>query len=307
MEREFSQLARRGRTSPRRYLVSALILVIIWFGSGYLFLEIPILIAGADGDPGTYLDGETGELVGINPLVDYAAVLLSFVVVLAGVYLVVRFIHQRPFLSLVTPGPGVNWRRMAQGFGLWLAVVAVASLAGYLLDPARYTLDFEPGSFLVLLLVAGMLVPIQTSTEELLFDGFVLQGFGLFLRNIFLLAAVMGLVFIPGHLGGRESLGDFLGAGGYYFVFGGFFALITLLDNGLELALGAHAANNLFIDLLFDYETYWISLPAVFTVSDQEPGLVVYDVLSFLIMAAVFYLLAFRLFRKPSKPGRGSK
>ena len=305
MENEFRGLARRGNTSPGQYLLSGAILVALWFGSGYLFLEIPVFIANSDGNPDTYLDSE-GVLVGIDPLVDYAAVLLSFAVVLAGAYLVVRFIHQRPFLSLVTPGSGVDWRRMSQGFGLWLGVIAAAAVAGYVLDPSRYTFIFEPGRFLVLLLLAVLLVPIQTSTEELLFDGYVLQGFGLFLRNTFVLAAIMGLMFIPGHVGGADlsSLGGFLAACGYSFVVGAFFAFITLKDNGLELALGVHAANNLFIDLLFDYETNWIATPALFTVSDPEPGFTVYNILSFLIMAAVFYLLAFRLLKKSGKKGR---
>ena len=300
MKNEFRGLARRGDNSPGKYLLSVGILVAIWFGSGYLFLEIPVYIADLDGNPNTYLDSE-GVLVGVDPLVDYTAVLLSFAVVLAGLYLVVRFIHRRPFLSLVTPGSGVDWRRMGQGFGLWMCVIVAAAVTGYLLGPSRYTLIFEPGRFLVLVLLAVVLVPIQTSTEELLFDGFVLQGFGLFLRNTFLLAAVMGLVFIPGHLGDPKSPGGFLAAVGYSFVVGAFFAFITLKDNGLELALGVHAANNIFIDLLFDYESSWIEKPAIFTISDPNPGFTVYNILSFLIMATLFYLLAFRLFGKSSK------
>ena len=304
LEGEFSQLARRGKTSPWRYLLSVAILVALWFGAGYLFYEIPVFVADLDGNPDTFFDPETAELVGIDPLVDYASVLLGFAVILAGVYLVVRFIHQRPFLSLVTPGSGVNGRRMAQGFGLWLVVIAAASVVGYLLDPSRYTLNFELGGFIPLLLLAMVLVPIQTSTEELLFDGFVLQGFGLFLRNTFVLAAIMGLVFIPGHVGGPDldSVRGFLAASGYSFVVGAFFAFVTLRDNGLELALGIHAANNLFIDLLFDYETSWIPTPAVFTVSDPDPDFTVYNILSFLIMAVVFYLLAFRV-KRWRKPG----
>lgn len=51
VETEFSQLARRGRTSPWRYLLSVLILLSLWLGSGYLFLEIPAFIADVDGNP----------------------------------------------------------------------------------------------------------------------------------------------------------------------------------------------------------------------------------------------------------------
>lgn len=40
-----------------------------------------------------------------------------------------------------------------------------------------------------------------------------------------------------------------------YFAVGAFLALITVRDGGLELALGAHAANNLFAALILNHVT----------------------------------------------------
>lgn len=40
----------------------------------------------------------------------------------AGLYVLARFVHRRPFLTLVTPGRRADWRRVAQGFGFFLAL-----------------------------------------------------------------------------------------------------------------------------------------------------------------------------------------
>jgi uncharacterized protein len=48
-----------------------------------------------------------------------------------------------------------------------------------------------------------------------------------------------------------------------YFTLAVFFTTITLQDNGLELALGVHAANNLFIVLLINTQDSALQSPAV--------------------------------------------
>ena len=53
----------------------------------------------------------------------------------------------------------------------------------------------------------------------------------------------------------------------YYFSMGAFLAYITLRDGRLELALGAHAANNLFSVLLANYKISALPSPSLFTVS----------------------------------------
>ena len=194
---------------------------------------------------------------------------------------------------------------MGQGFGLWLGAIAAAAVAGYLLDPSRYTFIFEPGRFLALATARGGARPAPDLHRRAALRRLrAPRASGCSSATPSCSRRSWASCSFPGHIGVTrtlESFGSFLAAGGYSFVVGAFFAFITLLDNGLELALGVHAANNLFIDLLFDYETGWIPTPALFTVSNPDPGFTVYNILSFLVMAAVFYLLAFRLTKKPGK------
>jgi hypothetical protein len=77
-----------------------------------------------------------------------------------------------------------------------------------------------------------------------------------------------------------------------YSLTGAALALYTLRDNRLELALGAHAANNLFSALFVNYTDSPLTTPALFTnpAIDAPLGFV-----SLVIITTVFYLVIFRL------------
>jgi len=72
----------------------------------------------------------------------------------------------------------------------------------------------------------------------------------------------------------------------YYFTVGLFMAVITLKDNRLELALGCHIGINLFV-LVANYSGSVLPVPSIFTVTVLDP---VYNLVSFIIMAGLFYL-----------------
>ena len=82
-----------------------------------------------------------------------------------------------------------------------------------------------------------------------------------------------------------------------YFVFGLFLAFITLRDNGLELALGMHAANNLFAALFANYTITALRSPSLFTIQTLDP---VYGLISVVIGMIVFYIILFALPKPPS-------
>jgi hypothetical protein len=77
-----------------------------------------------------------------------------------------------------------------------------------------------------------------------------------------------------------------------YFVFGFIFTLATVQDNGMELALGAHAANNLFAVLIANYTITALPSPALFTIQELEP---VYSLIALVVGSIVFFIICFRL------------
>ena len=94
------------------------------------------------------------------------------------------------------------------------------------------------------------MIPIQTSVEELIFRGYLMQGFGVLFRNRWLPLVLTSVLFGSLHLWNPEinKLGVHLIW--YYIGTGLFLGVITLMDDGIELALGFHAANNLVTVLL---------------------------------------------------------
>jgi membrane protease YdiL (CAAX protease family) len=140
------------------------------------------------------------------------------------------------------------------------------SLVEALVYPGRYVWTLNLGRFLPFLFLALIFIPIQTSAEELFFRGYVLQEFGLRWQNIWVLSGISGLLFGLPHLLNPEATVNFPLLGFYYFAFGFCLAFITLRDGKLELALGAHAANNLFSVIIANYTITALPSPSLFTI-----------------------------------------
>ena len=157
---EFSQLARRGENEVWRYAVFSPLVLLLSLSLTGLFSYPVRALAERDGDPNTYVDERTLEVVGYA-VPDFIALMLSFSTIWAGLYIVTRFVHRRPFLTLVTPSRRVDWRRLAQGFGLSLALSVPVFLVQYLLDPSGFEFVFDAGPFLLFVPVVLVLVPVQ--------------------------------------------------------------------------------------------------------------------------------------------------
>jgi membrane protease YdiL (CAAX protease family) len=221
----------------------------------------------------------------------------SFIPFLVMVLLAVRFIHDRPVKTLISAEAHIRWRRILAGAGVWLLIAALLSLVEALLYAGRYVLTFQPVRLLLFAVLALILIPIQTSAEELFFRGYLLQWIGLRLKNKWLLSLLNGILFFLPHTANPEMASGSILIGLGYFVMGFFLALITIQDNGMELALGMHAANNLFAGLFANYEVTALPSPSLFTVQFLDP---VYSLVSLIVGTVLFYLIFFRITRSGS-------
>ena len=91
---------------------------------------------------------------------------------------------------------------------------------------------------------------MQTSFEEYFFRGYMMQGLGVLVKNRWFPLILTSVIFGLMHMANPEvdKLGPIIMV--YYIGTGLFLGIITLMDEGLELALGFHAANNLITALL---------------------------------------------------------
>jgi len=259
----YLDLAHAGKNDWWRFVLAGLLILFMWQILGALpGAALFIWVMVRDGlRAGSAAGGLPGTTTG------FVALMLASVFFVCGIYLAMRFIHRRPFRTLVTPGRSIAWGRLFQGFGVWFALAALMSVFEAILFPGRYVWTLDLRRFLPFVFLALIFVPIQTSAEELFFRGYILQGVGLRLRNIWVLSAISGLLFGLPHLLNPEASVNYPLLFLYYFAFGFSLACITLQDGRLELALGAHAANNLFSSIFANYTITVLPTPSLFTIT----------------------------------------
>lgn len=285
----YLEVVRQGRNDWWRYLLSFPAILAIWFIVGSIPVVLLLAYISGDGDPATGFSG-TG-FVGVPVIVEFLFTMSSFIPLLVGTLLAVRFIHNRPLKTLVTGEARIRWGKIFAGAGVWLLIAAVISTIEALLYPGRYVLTFQPVTWTIFTVLALLLIPLQTSAEEFLFRGYLLQWMGLRLKNWWLLSFLNGLLFFLPHAANPEMATHSVLIGLGYFVMGFFLTLITLRDNGMELALGMHAGNNLFAALFANYSITALPSPSFFTIQTLDP---VYSLISLVLGMIVFYLVFFR-------------
>ena len=173
---------------------------------------------------------------------------------LLAIILCNKYINGNSFLSLTTSRQKIDYNRIFYSFTLWASFMVFSILLGYFMMPENYEINFNLKPFLILTLISFILFPIQTSAEEYLFRGYLMQNIGVISKNRWLPLIITSTAFGLVHAGNPEvaELGNLIFV---VYIGSGFFAgIITLMDEGLELALGWHAANNIALALLFTSE-----------------------------------------------------
>lgn len=197
--------------------------------------------------------------------------LIPFVVGLAALFFWVKYVHKQSIVSLTTSRKKIDWKRIWFAFFFWGIVSSGIVLLDYFMYPENYINNFNMEKFTILAIIAILLIPIQTSFEEYLFRGYIMQGVGALVKNRWLPLILTSVVFGVMHIANPEvgKLGYFIMV--YYIGTGFFLGIMTLMDEGLELALGFHAANNLFTALLVT--TDWTAFQTDSILKDiSDPG-----------------------------------
>jgi membrane protease YdiL (CAAX protease family) len=225
----------------------------------------------------------------LEPNLSLFLMLLSFAVAFPAIYLVVRYLHNQSFLSVTTARKKVDWGRIFFSFGLWAAITILITVVGYYTAPEDFVWNFKPVPFAILAVIAVLMVPLQTSTEEYVFRGYLMQGFGNLAKNRWFPLIMTSLIFGLMHIVNPEveKMGYIIMV--YYIGTGLFLGVITLMDDGMELALGFHAANNLIGALLITSD--WTAFQTNSALKDVSLPGVGYDV-----MMPIFIIFPILLF-----------
>lgn len=200
--------------------------------------------------------------------------LLTFVLTVPGILLVVNKLHDLPIMSIISKRKKIDYNRILFAFTIAGTIISLSVLIGYYLSPENYELNFKLKEFLILTIIAILFVPIQTSVEEIVFRGYLMQGFGHWLNSRFMALFLTSTIFGFLHFFNPEinKLGNSFII--LYIISSFTFGIMTLMDEGLELAMGFHAGNNLFIALLLTADwTVFNTDSLLIDISDPKIGL----------------------------------
>jgi len=196
-----------------------------------------------------------------------------------------RPLHNRSFAEVVNGTKQIRWQRVFTGFGIWFLLYALYLGISYAFNPDNFVFQFEISAFIPLLLISIFIMPLQTTFEELMFRGYLGQGIGAWTRNRWLVMIIPALLFGLMHSANPEVKEyGFWVAMPQYILFGLVFGLTTVLDDGIEISMGVHAANNIFAALFITNKSSVLQTPAVFNQQTVDAKM---ETLALLFMSVV--------------------
>ncbi|RNC87102.1 MAG: CPBP family intramembrane metalloprotease [Winogradskyella sp.] len=290
---DYIQQAYKGLHEWWRYLLGSIIVFIAWQIIGAIPLMIFLGIEVAKGASLSALSSIPDMVALLGSNLFLFLMLVSFAVGLIGVIFTSKVLHKQSFKDLTTTRQKIDWGRFWFIFILWGVFSSGMVLVDYYLSPEDYVFNFDAKKFAILATIAILLLPLQTSFEEYFFRGYLMQGFGVVFKNRWLPLIITSVGFGLLHIFNPEV--DTLGYSIMIFYIGTGFVLgiMTLMDEGLELALGFHAANNLFTALLVTADWTALQTDSILRdISDPTqtslaeiavPVLVIYPVLLFIL------------------------
>ncbi|KST67296.1 CPBP family intramembrane glutamic endopeptidase [Mastigocoleus testarum] len=288
MSQSYLEIAKQGKNALWRYFLGILLILFCWIFIGTIATLMFFALVVGD-------LSRLQEFLKTRSTINYIIQNINFIFFAVGIFLTVRFLHERKFLTLVSAEAKINFRRLFVGFGAWFLILASMTIIGFVVEPENFEFAFQPSQWLILLPFALILTPIQTSTEELFFRGYLIQGLSLITKKPLILMFINGILFMLPHLPNPEIQRGPAWVALYFFAFGVFCSFVTLKDNRLELALGIHAANNL-LHIFVTTKDSALPVPAIWFV--KETGNPQWLIFWFLIESALFYLIAFGVTRK---------
>ncbi len=258
----FHKLPENGKFRIEQYVIAVAFIVTMFVGIGQLPLGIAIVKSGApfSANMAEYMQS-LSLIIGRNNLL--TLLIIPFVLTLLAVFFSIRFIHKTAILPFFTTRPQMDWRRVLWAFVTWGGLMGMMLVFAYFKSDALVW-NYNPETFTMLLLISVLLIPLQITCEELIFRSYLFKGLS-FLKKPILQLVICGALFGLMHAGNPEI--DMLGqlAIIFYIWTGIFLGLLAHFDNGIELSIGYHAANNIFAALIvttnwqvFQTDALWI-------------------------------------------------
>ncbi|MEM7635656.1 MAG: CPBP family intramembrane glutamic endopeptidase [Pseudomonadota bacterium] len=243
-----------------------------------LFLILDFLLPQ---DLSATIDSIRNSSAGMAGNLDFIVIVLPLAVGLIIACWMFRWLHKRNYTEVINGTKRIRWGRFFFAASLWGLINLSILLFGLVIQPDNFSLNFNLVPFLVLVLISVSLVPLQTTMEEILFRGYLAQGVASWTRSRWWVLIIPSILFAGIHIANPEvaKYGFWL-IMPLYLILGLIMGLITILDDGIELAMGLHAINNLYVTILVTFEGSALATPALLVQKNFSPSLAAIVVLA---------------------------
>lgn len=280
-----------------RYLAMTLILFLGASTIGSLPLIITIVInIIARGDTAS-LAGNVMDLsrYGISHNLGYLLLLLGFMAMFFAFKWLIGPLHKRTLIETINGRNHLRRNRIGMGMLVWGTMMLITLLIGLLTSPENYQFQFHFGKFLMLLLLTLLILPFQTSFEEIFFRGYLSQGIAAATRSRWWTLIIISLAFGLMHSTNPEvkEFGFWISMPSYVLM-GVILGAVSILDDGIELALGIHFINNAFIALFTTHTSSTFQTDALFSIKEIHPEK---ELIWMIVYAVVVIALLGRIYR----------
>ena len=262
----------KGRNSFWRYFTGAITPFIVSNLIGAIPLAVVMIIyanGGAIPQRGGMPDFEA---LGINLNLGFALTVFPYILAFFTLVFLVKPLNDRSFRTIINGGRKIRWGRIFISAFVWATLLALGLWYSVRSNPGNYSLNNTSESLIIIALLAVLTIPFQAGFEELLFRGYLMQGFAVASRNRWVPVISTSVIFGLMHVINPEVKEyGFVAMIPQYIFFGLVFAILTMMDDGTELAIGAHTANNAFMAVFVTNKDSALQTPALYEQLEIHP------------------------------------
>lgn len=233
--------------------------------------------------------------LGLDPNVALIFMLFPFIIGLIAFIILVKPLNHMSLLKVINGTSTFRWNRFFISAFVWIIISAIYLFANLKLDPSNFSLNNVSETLIPLVIISVLLIPFQTAFEEVIFRGYLMQGFAVLAKNRWIPLVMTSLLFALIHGPNPEvkEFGFFTMMPQYLF-FGLIFGIITILDDGIEASMGAHAANNAFLCIMVTNKASALQTPALYEQHNFYPWI---ELATTLFMGVLIILILKYIFK----------
>jgi hypothetical protein len=216
--------------------------------------------------------------------------LIPFIISLLVIIPLIKNLHKRTWTEVINGSQKIRWNRFFFSFGIWMLLSAGWLGIELAMHPQDFVLQFQPLRFVFLIFIALFMIPFQTFYEEFMFRGYLTQGIAGWTKNRWTAIIIPALLFGLMHILNPEikEYGFWLTMP-QYVLFGLLFGLMVVVDDGIETAVGAHAANNIFLCVFITSKSSALQTYALYKEINIIPSIM--DTVELLIMGSILIII----------------